>query len=85
MSNTRRRQLQLGAILACSALFLIYMISRLFGSSEERIPPGTPEVVVVTLVDEAAMSKEYIGKIQENRRHYASKHGMAPTYFAAPA
>ncbi|KAL8748073.1 MAG: hypothetical protein Q9184_007513 [Pyrenodesmia sp. 2 TL-2023] len=80
MSSTRRRQLQLGAILACSALFIIFMISRLFGSSEERIPPGTPEVVVVTLIDDTAMSKEYVGKIQENRRYYASKHGYA-TFF----
>lgn len=78
MSSTRRRQLQLGAILACSALLIILMISRLFASSEERIPPGTPEVVFVTLIDEETMSKEYIGKIQENRRHYASRHGMTP-------
>lgn len=84
MSSTRRRQLQLGAILACSALFIIFMISRLFGSSEERIPPGTPEVVVVTLIDDTAMSKEYIGKIQENRRYYASKQGMLPLLRPSP-
>ncbi|KAL9601969.1 MAG: hypothetical protein Q9219_002193 [cf. Caloplaca sp. 3 TL-2023] len=58
----------------------MFMITRLFGSSAERIPVGTPEVVVITLLDEENMSKEYIGKVQENRRHYASRHGYA-TFF----
>lgn len=57
-------------------LFFFLIIPRLFGSSSERIPLGTPEVVVVTLIDEGNMSKGYIEKIQENRRYYASKQGI---------
>lgn len=37
--------------------------------------PGTPEVVVVTLLDEESMSAEYISRIKENRQYYANKHG----------
>lgn len=83
LSTHRRRQLQLGALIGCAALFLLLMIPRLFGSSSERIPLGTPEIVVVTLIDEENMSKGYIEKIQENRRYYASRQGMIIT-FASP-
>ena len=56
---------------------LIYLASRLFSSSSaERIPSGTPETVVVTLLDEATMSDEYRQRIMENRKYYADKHGM---------
>lgn len=47
----------------------------------EKAPPGTPEVVVVTLLDEATMSDEYRARIMENRRYYADKHGMVYTAF----
>ncbi|KAL8936167.1 MAG: hypothetical protein Q9211_004318 [Gyalolechia sp. 1 TL-2023] len=80
LSAHRRRQLQLGAIIGCAALFLILIIPRLFGSSSERIPLGTPEVVIVTLIDEEDMSKEYIEKVQENRRYYASRHGKTTSF-----
>ncbi|KAL8827448.1 MAG: hypothetical protein Q9170_007014 [Blastenia crenularia] len=80
LSSTRRKQLQLGAIIACAALFLLLLLPRVFGSSSEQIPPGTPEVVIVTVMDEEHMSKEYIEKIQENRRFYASRHGYV-TFF----
>ena len=45
----------------------------------EKAPPGTPEVVVVTLLDEATMSDEYRARIMENRRYYADKHGVLYT------
>ncbi|KAL9003038.1 MAG: hypothetical protein Q9188_004070 [Gyalolechia gomerana] len=80
LSTHRRRQLQLGALIGCAALFLLLMIPRLFGSSSEHIPLGTPDVVVVTLIDEENMSKGYIEKIQENRRYYASRQGHT-TFF----
>lgn len=54
---------------------IIYFASRLFSSPSERIPSGTPEVVVVTLLDDATMSDEYRERIMENRRYYAQKHG----------
>ncbi|KAL8939957.1 MAG: hypothetical protein Q9216_003063 [Gyalolechia sp. 2 TL-2023] len=80
VSTNRRRQLQLGAMIGCAALFLLLVIPRLFGSSSERVALGTPEVVVVTLIDEDNMSKGYIEKIQENRRYYASRQGYT-TFF----
>ena len=57
----------------------MYIGSRLFGSTSEKAPPGTPEVVVVTLLDEATMSDEYRARIMENRKYYANKHGMLHT------
>ena len=74
-SPIRRKQLQAVGVIACAALMLIYFAIRLFSSSAERVPAGTPEVVVVTLLDDATMSDEYRERIMENRRYYASKHG----------
>ena len=54
---------------------LIYFATRLFSTSKNTLPAGTPEVVVVTLLDDATMSDEYRERIMENRRYYASKHG----------
>lgn len=75
-SPIRRKQLQLVALIGCSLLLLIYLATRLFGSSAAKAPPGTPEVVVVTLLDEATMSDEYRARIMENRKYYADKNGM---------
>ena len=76
-SPIRRKQLQVLGVIACAALVLIYLATRLFSSSAtERVPAGTPEVVVITLLDDATMSDEYRERIMENRRYYASKHGM---------
>jgi mannan polymerase II complex MNN11 subunit len=73
---TRSRRLKLGATIAVGILALLYLLSRLFGSSEEWRPPGTPEVVIVTVFDHEKMSKEYIGRIKENREDYAQRHGI---------
>lgn len=75
-SPIRRKQLQLAALVGCTLLLLVYLATRLFGSPGEKAPPGTPEVVVVTLLDEATMSDEYRARIMENRKYYADKHGM---------
>jgi len=56
-------------------LFLIFLISRLLFSSPGA-PAGTPKVVIVTVLDRGGMSKEYISKIEENRKDYAARHGM---------
>lgn len=79
-SPIRRKQLQFVALIACTVLFLIYLGTRLFGSAMEKAPPGTPEVVVVTLLDEATMSDEYRARIMENRKHYADKNGMRTAF-----
>ena len=54
---------------------LVYLATRLFAESPRRLPPGTPETVVVTLLDPDGMSKEYMNRIIENRKHYAVKQG----------
>ena len=62
----------------CAVLLLIFFATYLFSPSTERIPAGTPEVVVVTVLDEAVMSEEYRARIKENRKYYAAKHGICP-------
>ena len=76
-SPIRRKQLQFVALIGCSLLLLVYLATQLFGSSDKKAPPGTPEVVVVTLLDEATMSEEYRARIMENRKYYADKNGMS--------
>lgn len=77
-SPIRRKQLQFAALVGCTLLLLVYLATRLFGAPGEKAPPGTPEVVVVTLLDEATMSDEYRARIMENRKYYADKNGMLP-------
>ena len=78
-SPIRRKQLQFIGLITVALLFLIFLGSRLFGSTAEKAPPGTPEVVVVTLLDEATMSEEYRARIMENRKYYANKQGTLYT------
>lgn len=82
-SPIRRKQLQFIGLITFALLFLIFLGSRLFASTAEKAPPGTPEVVVVTLLDEATMSDEYRARIMENRKYYAEKQGML--YTSLPA
>ena len=55
---------------------LIYFSTYLFSSGSEHIPSGTPEIVIVTVLDEATMSNEYKERIKENRIYYAKKQGV---------
>ncbi len=77
LSYSQRRQLKIGAIILCSLVFFILVFSRLSTNGPERIQPGMPEVVIVTLIDEENMSKDYIAKVQENRKDYAARHGIS--------
>ena len=81
--SDRRRQLQLAAAAGCSLLFLIFLVTRILSTSAERAPPGTPETIIVTVLDRDSMSKDYISKVEENRQAYAARHGQcaAPTRF----
>jgi len=61
--------------IAVGAIFLLF--SRIVGGPD-RIPSGTPSVVLVTVVDtEAHYSKEYLQDIKDNRIEYARKHGRS--------
>ena len=79
-SRTKGRQVKYGVIVFCLGLTAFYLFLRLVSTSSHnestRIPPGTPEVVLVTLID-THLSKEYISKIKENREDYALRHGMS--------
>lgn len=77
-SPIRRKQLQFGAWIGCAALaaITIYLVTRLLSFSPDRIPGGTSEAVIVTLIDPEHMSNEYISRIKENRQDYADRHGI---------
>ena len=69
--------MQLGAVMFCAILFVFFIFLRLIsrsGGVSDYIPPGSPEVVIVTVLDDT-LSKEYVSKIKENREDYAARHG----------
>lgn len=70
----RRSRVQQGLIGVCALGVVLYIISRIFGGSD-RIPSGTPPVVIVTVLDPEGYSKDYIQEIKENRIAYAKRHG----------
>ena len=74
-SPIRRKQLKIGAIILGTLLILGYLLSTLSSSPKDYVPYGTPEVVVVTVLDEAVMSTSYRSRIMENRKYYAEKQG----------
>lgn len=41
----------------------------------ERVPSGSPSVVIVTVVDPSTYSNAYLETVGENRKLYAEKHG----------
>lgn len=66
----------MGGLIACCILTIFYLSTSLFSAPRESIPSGTPEVVVVTVLDEATMSEGYRNRIVENRKYYAAKQGV---------
>lgn len=74
----RRTQLKTAALLAFAALSVLFLLSQFFGSdaATTAVPAGTPGVVIVTVLDRAALSESYIHKIVTNREDYARRHGM---------
>lgn len=53
---------------------VLFIFSHIFGG--DRIPSGTPPVVIITVLDPQSYSKEYISNIKDNRNEYARKHGQ---------
>lgn len=53
---------------------LLFLIAKIFGFGGGA-PPGTPLVVIITVIDPGSQSKQYIADIKENREQYAKKHG----------
>ena len=69
----------MGAILLAGILLILYLAISLFKPGRERVPSGTPETVVVTVLDDATMNEQYIKRVVENRKFYAEQHGMKPS------
>lgn len=79
----RRKQIQAGGLLAAAVFALLYIGNLYLSSSpKEYTPYGTPEVVVVTVLDEATMSTSYRSHIMENRNYYAEKQGQSLSWRA---
>lgn len=75
-SSFRRKRLKTGALISCGVLAVYWILTKLlFSSSALHIPSGTPEVVIVTVLD-PSLSTEYVAKIKENREEYAARYGM---------
>ncbi|EAU35796.1 conserved hypothetical protein [Aspergillus terreus NIH2624] len=79
----RKRHLKAAAILGLSLLAVFFLLSQLFYSSTgtTAVPVGTPSVVIVTVLDRALWSDDYIQKIIKNREDYAKRHGYT-NFFA---
>lgn len=71
----RRSRVQAIVFCTCAVGAIIFILSHILGGSE-RIPTGTPLVVIVTVLEPEKYSKGYIDNIVENRNEYAKKHGM---------
>ncbi|KAK5101808.1 putative alpha-1,6-mannosyltransferase mnn11 [Lithohypha guttulata] len=82
-SEKRRRQIQYLAYLIFAVLTL-YLVAAFFTGEYVRSQDGTispgASVVIVTVLDEVSMSKDYISVIKENRDDYARRHGYQTFY-----
>ena len=71
LRRSRAKAIVLGL---CALATVLFTISHIFGSSES-IPSGTPPVVIITVLDSDHYSRVYLDTIEQNRNHYAKKHG----------
>ncbi|KAG9229866.1 galactosyl transferase GMA12/MNN10 family-domain-containing protein [Amylocarpus encephaloides] len=76
LRRSRVQAFVVGALVVGAVLWLISSIS----GGGERIPSGTPPVVIVTVVDEESYGQAYVKNVKENRREYAKRHGYT-TFF----
>ncbi|KAF9888106.1 hypothetical protein FE257_009242 [Aspergillus nanangensis] len=83
LSFQRRRQLKAVAILGFTLLAVFFLLSQILYSSTgtSAVPAGTPSIVLVTVLDRALWSDNYIQKIIKNREDYAKRHGYT-NFFA---
>src|SRR5438067_8478557 len=74
----RRSRLQAISLLTFGVVAVFFLFSRIFSGSPGRPPAGTPEVVVVTMVERRGFNEGYINNLKKNREEYAEKHGLLP-------
>jgi mannan polymerase II complex MNN11 subunit len=77
LSLQRKKQLKAVAILGFALLVIYILLSQLFhsGTGTPAAPAGTSSLVIVTVLDRARWSNNYIQKITKNREDYARRHG----------
>ncbi|PWY87654.1 hypothetical protein BO70DRAFT_332741 [Aspergillus heteromorphus CBS 117.55] len=82
-SLQRRKQFKAVAILSFALLVVFFLLSQLFYTSTgtAAVPVGTPDVVIVTVLDRVRFSEGYTQKIVKNREDYAKRHGYT-NFFA---
>ena len=73
-SSFRRKRLKVIGLIALGVLVLYLGITNLSSSEAVHIPSGSPEVVIVTVM-EPDLSSDYVAQIKENRDEYAARHG----------
>ncbi|KAK9583198.1 putative alpha-1,6-mannosyltransferase mnn11 [Aspergillus fumigatus] len=83
LSLQRKKQLKTAAILGFAILTLFFLLSHFSHSSTAptSAPSGASSIVIVTVLDRARFSDNYVQKIIKNREHYASLHGYT-NFFA---
>ncbi|EAW10520.1 putative alpha-1,6-mannosyltransferase subunit [Aspergillus clavatus NRRL 1] len=84
LSLQRRKQLKAAAILGLALVTIFFLLTYLSSSSAASISvsTGTSSVVIVTVLDRARFSDDYVQKIIKNREDYASRHGYI-NFFAS--
>jgi len=64
------------AILGFAIISLFSLFSYFHSPSViSTVPTGTSGIVIVTVLDRAALSEKYIHRIKKNREDYAKQHG----------
>lgn len=90
----RRYRQQVFAIAGLALIALIWLLSRGGGSYNGRggggsglgshSPAGKPPTVLVTVIDPVRFGVKYTELVKENRKLYATKHGMSPRQNSTP-
>ena len=71
----KRDRLRFLAVILLGCIGIIFLLGHLFSSKpSEVIPPGTPLVVIVTVINKS-WDPAFVEKIKKNRRDYAARHG----------
>lgn len=70
----RRSRIQFLVLCVLGISTLLFLIAKILGFGGGA-PPGTPPVVIITVINPGSQSKQYIADIKENREQYAKKHG----------
>ena len=76
-SSFRRKRLKIIGLIALGILVLYLGLTSLLSPKAVSIPSGSPEVVIVTVM-EPDLGSDYVAQIKENRDEYAARHGEEP-------